>query len=292
MSIGLLSAIVTCVFLMAIMAIHIGFRAPRLANEEPSKGVVFDVVEFEGKQKTLLHGWWLPAGDNFETTVVLLHGWGANKSLLLTLAKAFHNIHCHVLMIDAHNHGDSQSRGVATMPKFSEDLDSAIAWCRSNRPEHSQKVLAVGHSVGAAATLLSASKTSHADAYIAISSFAHPKLMMKRHLGKLSKIPLLTWLLSAYVQKVIGHRFDEIAPVNTIQQISKPVLCLHGNRDSVIPIEDFHLICKSSKNSNVQCAEIADADHDSIDLIEQNFSLIESFLADLDNFKSRGINTV
>lgn len=280
MSVVLFLTIFLSVLILMILAIHWSFRAPRLMNERTPKdyGLVFDEIEFVGNQKTLIHAWWLPAGKDSEKTIVILHGWGANKSLLMPLAKAFHKTNYNVFMLDAHNHGQSEARGVASMPKFSEDLDSAIQWVRLNRSNQSKVVCAVGHSVGAAAVLLSAARTKTANAYISIASFSHPQLMIQRHLGILGKIPLLVGFLSNYVQKVIGHRFEEIAPINTIQQVSNPVLCLHGNRDKTIPITDMNAMCLSADPLKVQCFEIPEADHDSIELIEKNFSIIQRFL--------------
>lgn len=275
----LLGALIALILLF-IAAIHIGFRAPRLANiQTPSDyGLNYQSVQFEGKQQSLLSSWWLEAESQSTTSVVILHGWGANKSIMLPLAKPFVAAGVNVLLLDAHNHGDSEKRGTSSMPKFAEDLDSAISWLKANRPDQSQTVYVMGHSVGAAATLLNAATHPQADGYIAIASFAHPKLMMQRQLGKLNRLPGLVWLINEYVQWVIGHRFEKIAPVTSIQKISKPVLCVHGTADQVIPLGDHQMLCQAANSKQAQCLEIPGADHDSIDLIDQHFGPIQSFV--------------
>ena len=265
--------------LLLVLAIHLGFRAPREPNQvQPSEaGLVYQAVEFDSASRVQLSAWWLPAQSQSTHSIVMIHGWGSNRSALLPLAKSFVAAHWNVLMVDAHNHGDSEGKGDSTMPKFSLDLDAGIAWLKQAHPQQSNTIVAVGHSVGAAATLLSAARTHSADGYIAIASFAHPRLMMQRYLGGLAKIPFLSQFILSYVQWAIGHNFDDIAPVNSVQKVQAPVLCLHGNQDSVIPVDDHYWMCQQA-NRWVECVEIDGADHDSIELIDQHFPVIEKFL--------------
>jgi pimeloyl-ACP methyl ester carboxylesterase len=87
------------------------------------------------------------------------------------------------------------------------------------------------------------------------------------------------YLISAYVQWVIGHRFDDIAPITSLRNIKKPVLCVHGTADRLIPLSDHHLLCQSTDSPLVVCHQVVGADHDSIDLIDQHFSVLQNFIA-------------
>ncbi|WP_321325057.1 alpha/beta hydrolase [Thiomicrorhabdus sp.] len=263
-----------------IVAIHLSFRAPRFSNEvKPSDySLNADTFEFKGNQATQLSAWWIPSNQPSDTTVLLMHGWGANKSLMLPLAKPFHDSGYNLLIMDAHNHGDSQKRGVSTMPKFAEDIQSGADWLKQNKPNKSRQLILVGHSVGAAATLLAAAKGLKANMFVAIASFVHPKLMMQRHLKKLDVIPGLVKLISNYVQWVIGHKFDDIAPSTSVTNITQPTLLVHGDADKVIPLSDHHMLCNVAPKEHIECLEIPDADHDSIDKIEQHFSSLNRFI--------------
>ena len=267
-----------------VAAIHLGFKAPRLSNDiHPSEyGMKAETHNLVGQQGSQLSIWWIAADQPSDITVVIMHGWGANKSLLLPLAKPFYAEGYNVLLLDAHNHGDSEKRGVSTMPKFAEDVTSAMDWLKQNRVDASQQVIVVGHSVGAAAVLLAAANGLQANVVIAIASFVHPKLMMQRSLQKVSSVPGLVPLISRYVQWVIGHQFDEIAPLTSISKIQQPTLLVHGSVDSVIPLDDFHLLCdaqnESKNNRHIECLEIPEAEHDSIDKIEEHFGELNDFI--------------
>jgi len=82
--------------------------------------------------------------------------------------------------------------------------------------------------------------------------------------------------LIAYIQWVIGHRFKEIAPVNTIKQIAVPTLIVHGTHDNTVPIEDAYAI--QNNNQNGRLLVIDEADHDSVEKIETHGQLLIDFL--------------
>lgn len=263
-----------------IAAIHLSFRAPRLSNDTLpiDYGLDAQTHKFTGQQGSQLSVWWIDAQQPSATTVVILHGWGANKSFMLPLAKPFHQAGYNILLLDAHNHGESEKRGVPSMPKFAEDLASAMHWLNQNKPKACQKTIIVGHSVGAAAVLLAAANGLKATLFISLASFVHPELIMQRTLNKLKPVPGLIPLISNYVQWAIGHKFDVIAPITSIKKISQPTLLVHGTADSVIPLSDFHLLCNATQKENIKCLEIPDAGHDSIDKIEAHFSELHDFI--------------
>lgn len=264
-----------------LLAIHIGFRAPRIPNDRTPMdlGLPYDSIMIKGQKGCLLSAWWLPTSGTSMVTVVIIHGWGVNKSMMLPLAEPFYKRGMNTLLLDVHNHGDSDQRGVSTMPKFAEDLSSAVAWLRSEKHQESRKVIMLGHSVGAAATLLAASNDSDVQAVISLASFAHPKSVMQRQLRKINWIPGLVWLVIHYVQWVIGHRLDDIAPVNTIKYIDSPVLLAHGDCDQVVPLSDHKRLCQSAyEKPGVRCLTLTDTDHASIEKIQMHFDEIDHFL--------------
>jgi len=199
-----------------MLTIHIGYRIPREPNTVTPEDYhwPFENLKITNEQGISLDTWWIPAQNRqSHKTAVIIHGWSANKSTMLPLAHCFHEQDYHVLMLDAHNHGESDKNGAATMPKFADDLQAALLWVKANKSKESELLVAVGHSVGAAATLLAAARQqTPADIFIAISSFAHPKLMMQRQLQKLNKVPGLVKLISNYIEWVVGYKFDDIAP--------------------------------------------------------------------------------
>jgi pimeloyl-ACP methyl ester carboxylesterase len=164
------------------------------------------------------------------------------------------------------------------MPKFAEDADCAVDWLRSENEPERRKIALLGHSVGAAAALLTASRRSDIDAVISISSFAHPASLMHRQLLRMHIPRPLIPLVLRYVELVIGHRFDDIAPVNTLRGIKCPVLLVHGLKDETIPVSCFQDIRRSCPGREPKTMLISDAGHASIDKIRLHADELVHFL--------------
>lgn len=191
-----------------------------------------------------LFAWYLPAptattAPSAAPAVVLLHGWGGNASHLLPAARALRGTGYAVLLPEARNHGRSSRSDHSSLPRFAQDLDAALDWLGAQPGVDASRLVALGHSVGAAATLLVASRRPGLAAAVSVSCFAHPEWVMRRWLAT-RRVPYwpLGWLVNRYVEHVIGARFARIAPVATLSQARCPVLLLHGAQDATVPLAD------------------------------------------------------
>ena len=192
-----------------------------------------------------------------------------------------------VLLAEARNHGKCDGDTFSALPRFAEDLGSAIAWTTQRDP--GQKIVVLGHSIGAAAAMLAASHRNDIDLVIGVSGFAHPNLVMRRHLDRPWLPQWFKPLIMNYVQWVIGYRFDEIAPMNRIRHIRCPVLLLHGTEDRVVPISDMRLIAQNALPENsVRVVAIEGANHNSVDQFQQHADYLIDFIREKLNIEMTG----
>jgi len=262
-----------------LAALHLGFRAPRIRERgtPADLGLTYEAVQIPTVSDKQLFAWWLPISAA-DTSIIILHGWGGNAELMLPMAHPFRQAGINVLLIDARNHGNSDADTFSSLPRFAEDLDHAIDWLREEHPAHSRRLALLGHSVGAGAALLSASRKRDVSTVISISAFAHPEWMMKRYLQRFHLPDLIVGLVLNYVQWIIGHRFNDIAPLSTVCRIDCPILLVHGRADTTVPVEDARAIAAGCPESNITLLEIDEAEHDSVDKIEQHGFALVSFL--------------
>lgn len=244
-------------------AIHLAFRAPRLAETDSpaDHGLPGGAVEIPTRRGRTLRGFFIPPGETPGPAFCMIHGWGANASVMLPLAARLHRHDGRaVLLLAARNHGASDADTFSSMPRFAEDLSAGLDWLKG-RPEIDPVRLTVaGHSVGAAAALLCASRRRDLAGVVALSPFAHPRLVMRAYMAR-GHIP---WtpvgrLVNRYVEHIIGHRFDDIAPVNTVRAIRAPVLIVHGRDDTVVP--PWHAEQIAEAGPTARLALLAGVDH-------------------------------
>ncbi len=263
----------------ALAAIHLGFRAPRIAEEgDPGDaGMRFSQAAIPTKKGRVLHGWLLPAaGGKGAPCVIVIHGWGANMEMMLPLAKPFYEAGMNVLLFDARNHGTSPREGASTMPKFAQDALAGLDWLRAQG--FTGPVALAGHSIGAAAALLAASwRQNDIAAVISIASFAHPARLMARGMARLHLPGWLIRLVLRYIEWNIGFRYDAIAPEKTICEVRCPVLLAHGEADTVIPISDMERIARCA-SGNISILRVPGADHDSVDELAARADRLVAFL--------------
>jgi dipeptidyl aminopeptidase/acylaminoacyl peptidase len=250
------------VLLGARHALHRGL-APQASTEgtQPADlGLAAQAVRIPTRGGLYLFAWYLPSPTSAPQpapAVALLHGWGGNASTLLPAALALNRAGFGVLLPESRNHGRSDRGGHSSLPVFAEDLDAALDWLGQQPDVDAERLGAIGHSVGAAAVLLVASRRPGLAAAVSVSAFAHPEQVMRRWLAGVH-VPYwpLGWGINRYVEAVIGTRFDRIAPMSTLPQARCPVLLLHGVQDSTVPVADARALMQHKGTARASLIEL------------------------------------
>src|SRR5574343_90621 len=139
------------------LAIRRGLAAPRVLESGQPDGLPWREVRLPTANGKNLYGWFIPAGEK-RPVLVVMHGWGGNAEMMLPLAAPLHAAGYALLLVNARCHGQSDGDSFASLPRFAEDIDAALAWLASQPEVDAQRLGLVGHSVGAGAALLAASR--------------------------------------------------------------------------------------------------------------------------------------
>ena len=226
--------------------------APRVLELGVPDGLPWQAVRVPTANGKTLFAWFIPAGDEAPALVVM-HGWGGNAEMMLPLAAPLHAAGHALLLLDARCHGRSDEDSFASLPRFAEDIEAGLVWLARQPGVDADRLGVVGHSVGAGAALLAASRRPGIRAVVSIAAFAHPARMMRRWLEarRIPYWPLGAYIL-AYVQWVIGHRFEAIAPCRTIVRVPCPVLLVHGLADETVPADEAREIHAARRDDDVE----------------------------------------
>lgn len=263
--------------------IRAGLAAPRMPHDRTPDafGLPYDSVRIDTANGRRLHAWLIaPAkgGATLAPAVVVIHGWGGNAAMMLPLARPLHEAGFATLFLDARCHGASDSDSFASLPRFAEDLEHALAWLAARPGIDVARIGLIGHSVGAGAALFAASRRPSVAAVVSVAAFAHPAGMMRRWLTakRIPEWPVGRYVLG-YVQETIGYRFDDIAPVHTIARVRCPVLLVHGSDDDVVPLAEVYQIHAARAHEAVELLIVA-GEHDSFADLEQHMEQLIRFL--------------
>lgn len=258
-----------------------GLRAPRLAHltTPAALGLAAQPVRLPTASGKTLFAWFLSTPDGAQVpAVVVMHGWGANASLMLPAVAPLQAAGFAVLLLDARCHGASDDEPFTSLPRFAEDIETGLDWLRQQPGVDRSHLAVIGHSVGAGAALLCATRRQDLRAVVSLSAFAHPREVMRRLLAAHHiPYPVLGWYVLRRVQRVIGARFDDIAPLASMARVRCPVLLVHGMDDLMVPFDDARRLQAVGLPGAVACLAVPGG-HDPSDALEEYLPQLVAFL--------------
>ena len=203
-----------------------------------------------------------PNGD----AVLLLHGLGDNRLGMTGYAQLLLAHGFVVLLPDARAHGASEGP-LATFGLLERsDIHQWVDFLQTQA--HPRCIFALGESMGAAQLLQSLDTRSHFCAVVAESSFAnfreiaYDRMGQPFHLGPWVGRTVLRPLVEvAFLRARLKYhlRMDNISPEDSVAATTIPVLLIHGQIDSNIPVRHSQII--RELNPNAQLWEVPNADH-------------------------------
>jgi dipeptidyl aminopeptidase/acylaminoacyl peptidase len=215
-------------------------------------GLPFEEVDVPTDGRLVLPGWFIPAGPDRAPGVVLVHGWESARDRTLPHAQVLHAAGFHVLTLDVRGHG---ANGPEDLPmsvgEYAADARAGVA-AILRRPEVSRAAL-LGHSMGAAGSLVAAAADPDVSAVIAVAAPADPH-RLTRQTFRLARLPLpdpiawpLAWLTTRVYLKPRGHTVSSISASRAVRDISVPVMLAHGSDDGVVPVDDLRRLAETRR---------------------------------------------
>lgn len=274
---GLLLLLFVGGWLFVNFAIRRGLTAARIPESGEPADLPWREVSFSTANGKRLFAWFIPAGQTAPALVVM-HGWGGNAEMMLPLAAPLHAAGYALLLVDARCHGRSEGDSFSSLPRFAEDIEASLRWLALQPEVDSARLGVVGHSVGAGAALLAATRQSSIRAVVSLAVFAHPAAMMRRWLAA-RHIPFWPFgaYILAYVQRLIGYRFDAIAPINTVAKVRCPLLIIHGDADEVVPVDEAYQIF-AARASEQTVLLVIPGGHDDFGEMDRQIEVMRRFL--------------
>jgi len=258
-------AILVCLIISFIVSLKLtrnNVRKP--INESPEDyDLDFELISFQSKDDISLEGWFIPAQQPRNRTIIFAHGYRGNrlerKLPALKLAKDLSENGFHVLMFDFRSCGES-SGNVASIGLYEqEDLLCAIAWVKANHPS---SIGLIGFSMGASTALLAAARAPEVVGVVADSPFDELSTYLAEKFYVWTKLPSFpfTPLTLAFIRMHVGNA-KKVNPRKALKRIyPRPVLFIHGDRDYSIPYENSMRLHEAYKKHS-KLWTVSNADH-------------------------------
>jgi alpha-beta hydrolase superfamily lysophospholipase len=232
-------------------------------------------IEFAAAGGLRCRGWWvIPPGEARDQVVVLAHGWTSHALRMSGFVDPLLAMGFQVMLYNARSHGDSDMFPVVSLAQFTEDLTAAVAFAR----QRAGSVVMLGHSLGAAATLVAAADGAPIDAAIVLAPPGHPA-DASADILRSQGVPagLIMRRIGSHVERYIGRTFESIAPELRLGEVRCPVLLIHGTEDEVVPVAHFHRLAKVA-GPNVRTCLVEGVNHDQVKSAPQTLAEVRQFL--------------
>lgn len=213
-------------------------KSPHLKRFIRQTGIDFQEVTIASFDGTRLYGWWMSAGRD-AATVVVLHGVKKNRTDVLRAAVALRMAGMNALVLDGRAHGSSEGRYVTYGFYERRDVEAAIGWLVSEKKIDRNRVGLAGESMGAAIALQVAANNPWIRAVWADSPFASLRRVSEEFIRRATGLPgaVLSPLLWTTLQMAnYRGKFDvkTVDPLALASRIKCPVHLVHGTADQLI----------------------------------------------------------
>ncbi|WP_456443247.1 alpha/beta hydrolase [Caldithrix abyssi] len=239
-------------------------------------GLAYNELFIETVHHKKLQMFEVSAQKQGEVAFLCVHGWANTVDNFLELAARLVKFGP-VYLLNTRNHGKSARENSMTILKYETDIRHAIDYIE-NKYEGKVKIVLLGHSLGGAAALLTASDDKRVAGVVSISTFSDMEKILRQGFVK-SNLP--EWFINGlltYIEFRIGRSLKQVSPAWIVTKLDVPVLLIHGTKDEVVDYMEMEKIFKEAKKKQAEKFVAKGHNHSSL-LKDENVSIaIESFI--------------
>lgn len=257
----IIGLVIAIVILLSVINFYAATHPPKLGRYiiPSSLGLEYEDVSFKTSDGLTLRGWFIPSKNNKTGAVIIVgHGYPFSKSDVLPFALFLHDDY-NLLYYDFRYFGESQGKYTTVGWKEKEDVKVAINYLKNRKDIDRDKIGAFGFSLSASTFIMAENGFK---AIVADSPYASLDNMIKQSYKIFGPFKFPFVILTKILAKIVfGLNTNEISPEESIKELEIPVLLIHGDKDSQIPLKNSEAIYKNSNKSLTELWIVPNADH-------------------------------
>ncbi len=224
------------VIVVSFLAFWMSVKPPKWpVNRTPADyGMDFEKIIFQSTDGINLLGWYVPAKQNSDKTIIMMHGYPASKSDIVDLGVFLHNEY-NLFFFDFRYMGESEGKYTTAGALEVNDLLGAIEYLKKEKPVSSKKIGTWGFSLGGAVGLMALDRSDDIKAVVADSAYAELNLMIDSLYSRFGflKAPFV-FSTSVWARLILGLNTKDVSPLNSVAKSNIPILLIHGELDKEI----------------------------------------------------------
>lgn len=238
------SLVAICLFL-SLWGFYFAIRPIRITSHLSPKdyAIPFEPVSFTTDDNINISGWFIPAKNKTAKTIILMHGYPADKGDILPGTLFLHQQY-NLFYFDFRYLGESGGSYSTLGKNETLDLLAAIKFLESRGIKD---VIVWGFSLGGAVALMTAPLSKNISCIISESAYARLDWLANDYY----RIPLLKYPLAQLTRLwgilFLGYDIKDVSPVQSAEKITVPVLLIHSTHDQVIPVEHAYALQNALK---------------------------------------------
>jgi fermentation-respiration switch protein FrsA (DUF1100 family) len=241
-------------------------RIPHLAVPYTPQdfGWEFEPVTFTSFDGLRLAGWFIPADQPSNVTIVVQHGLGSNAGdMILNTACLRNRGRWNLFYFNFRGHDGSEGHRTSLGPLELEDMTSALRFLKEKYPAQTERLAIYGHSMGAAVAIVGAARFPELEAVAAESPFSYISKTVTHFSWVFYGIPYFPFVPLAlfFTSLRLRRRIGDFAPARAIAHLSpRPVFLIHAERDLRMPLADLEALWEAAREPKERWV-VPGADH-------------------------------
>lgn len=209
----------------------------------------YEKISFLTKDRIMLRGWFIPAPEESDKTVLVLHGMGNNRGDMLQHTHFLHEAGFNLMYFDFRAAGESDGSMSTVGYLETRDLEAALDFLKTHKEEESKHLGVYGLSMGSSVAVYSVAHDSTVKSLLLEACFDSYEKTVGRWAWIHMKIPYYPFVHLAlfFVRAKLKQDPEEYSPKFWLSKIApRPLLMIHGSHDELCGIKDAQALFKTA----------------------------------------------